>query len=246
MSGEALERRYRRLLAWYPAEHRALYEREMLGVLMEGAGPDRTHPTLSERYDLIRGALRSRLRTLGPALRGRTWPDAAAVAGFVAPLFVFERVVELFVYLRGEPLYLTSALTWVWQGATTAALVAVLLGWRWVAAGLGWVVLLCQVLPDGMPTSQWMVPLAVVVAVSLTLAIPGRRVLALLGAKWVAVMTAVVLLSALGYVLVFPLAAVPARLLLAASVLAAPVACLLALRRIPAPVRRRALSLLAF
>ena len=32
-----LERRYRRLLAWYPAAYRSIYGDEMLGVLMAAA-----------------------------------------------------------------------------------------------------------------------------------------------------------------------------------------------------------------
>ncbi len=32
-----LERRYRRLLAWYPADYRRIYGEEMLGVLMAAA-----------------------------------------------------------------------------------------------------------------------------------------------------------------------------------------------------------------
>jgi len=42
MNGEvALERRYRRLLAWYPADYRRAYGEEMVGVLLASA-PRRT------------------------------------------------------------------------------------------------------------------------------------------------------------------------------------------------------------
>ena len=39
----ALERGYRRLLAWYPAEHRSVYGDEMLGVLTDAASGRRTN-----------------------------------------------------------------------------------------------------------------------------------------------------------------------------------------------------------
>jgi hypothetical protein len=62
-----LERRYRRLLACYPAAFRREREHEMLSVLMAGAEQDQRWPRLGEVADLLRSAtfmrLRSRLRT---------------------------------------------------------------------------------------------------------------------------------------------------------------------------------------
>jgi len=55
-----LERRYRRWLALYPKSFRAEHEDEMVAVLMQGAGPDQTHPRLSEAVDLARHGLRRR------------------------------------------------------------------------------------------------------------------------------------------------------------------------------------------
>lgn len=63
MSGTAgLEGRYLRLLALFPAEHRRAHQEEMLGVLMTGARAGQRRPGLAESADLIRGALRIRLR----------------------------------------------------------------------------------------------------------------------------------------------------------------------------------------
>lgn len=78
-----LEYRYRSLLAWYPVEHRALHEEEMLSVLLAGARPDQTRPTPAETFDLIRGALRIRARHLtgGPTT---PWRDALAITGLIA------------------------------------------------------------------------------------------------------------------------------------------------------------------
>jgi hypothetical protein len=58
-----LERRYRRLLAGYPAAFRREYEQEILSVLMAGAQPGQRWPRLAEAADLLRSATFTRLRT---------------------------------------------------------------------------------------------------------------------------------------------------------------------------------------
>jgi hypothetical protein len=57
-----LERRYRRLLAWYPQAFRREHEEEMLVVLMAGAGDGRRRPGLADSADLVRNAIGMRLR----------------------------------------------------------------------------------------------------------------------------------------------------------------------------------------
>jgi hypothetical protein len=56
-----LERRYRRLLAWYPRAFRQEHEQEILGVLMAGADEGQQRPRLGEAADLIRYAVWMRL-----------------------------------------------------------------------------------------------------------------------------------------------------------------------------------------
>ena len=56
-----LQRRYRRLLAWYPRGFRLEYEEEMLGVLMAGAVSSQRRPRLVESLDLIRSGAWMRL-----------------------------------------------------------------------------------------------------------------------------------------------------------------------------------------
>ncbi|MEU8117732.1 hypothetical protein AB0C21_03375 [Spirillospora sp. NPDC049024] len=80
----ALELRYRRLLAWYPAGHRAEHGEEMLDVLLSAARPDQTRPSLADAADLIRGAVRIRLRRAAGDATGSPWPGALAVAGFIS------------------------------------------------------------------------------------------------------------------------------------------------------------------
>lgn len=83
-----LERRYRMLLACYPAGHRQAHAEEMLGALLAGARPGQRWPGLAESADLIWGALR--IRAYG-SLRGTEdpgWRDALAVFSVAAPLLM--------------------------------------------------------------------------------------------------------------------------------------------------------------
>jgi hypothetical protein len=57
-----LERRYRRLLAWYPKAFRREHEDEMLVVLMAGARTGQRRPGLADSADLIRNASWMRVR----------------------------------------------------------------------------------------------------------------------------------------------------------------------------------------
>ena len=58
-----LERRYRRLLACYPAAFRREHEQEILAVLMAGATEAQRWPRLAEAADLLRSATYMRLKT---------------------------------------------------------------------------------------------------------------------------------------------------------------------------------------
>jgi hypothetical protein len=88
MGPAGLEDRYRRLLRWYPAAHRAVHQEEMLGVLMAGAEPGRSRPGLTESADLLLGAARIRLRPGRALSDGPGWRDALAVYSIAAPLLV--------------------------------------------------------------------------------------------------------------------------------------------------------------
>ena len=58
----SLERGYRRLLTWYPKWFRRENEDEILAVLMACAQDGQTRPTLETAADLLKGAVRMRLR----------------------------------------------------------------------------------------------------------------------------------------------------------------------------------------
>jgi hypothetical protein len=57
-----LERRYRRLLACYPRAFRRENEEEILAVLLACAEEGQQRPGMASSADLIRGAIRMRLR----------------------------------------------------------------------------------------------------------------------------------------------------------------------------------------
>ncbi|OLR93358.1 hypothetical protein [Actinokineospora bangkokensis] len=81
MSGA--ERRYRRLLALYPRDHREHRGEEMLGVLLEGG-----EPGWRDYADLVAGALRLHLRRVF-ALDGGVDPrDVLAVVSLLGPIAV--------------------------------------------------------------------------------------------------------------------------------------------------------------
>jgi hypothetical protein len=82
-----LERGYRRLLACYPRAFRRENADEIIGVLLATASEDQRRVGLAESADLIRGALRMRLRLPGrppQAVRGAIRLMCAGAAASVA------------------------------------------------------------------------------------------------------------------------------------------------------------------
>lgn len=84
----ALERRYRRLLGWYPAAHRGTYGEEMIGVLLASTPAEQDRPSKADTLDLIGGGLRTRLRRLRDGEGSPAWRDALAVFSVVAPVIL--------------------------------------------------------------------------------------------------------------------------------------------------------------
>ncbi|MEU4330185.1 hypothetical protein [Nonomuraea dietziae] len=85
----ALERRYRRLLTWYPKEHRARHEEEMLAVLLAASTPGQSSPAWRDAFDLARGGLVIRSRRAASPGSRRHWRSAARLAAVLAPLLLF-------------------------------------------------------------------------------------------------------------------------------------------------------------
>jgi hypothetical protein len=194
-----LEARYRRLMRWYPAEHRAVYQEEMLGVLMDCAGSGRIRPRLAEIVDLLAGAFAYRVRRLGRDLRGESWRSAAAMVAVVAPAVLLIgamnallglAVIGRYSYLDGTPPIGPS----VWGPPLTWALVlaAAFAGRHRLAAALGW----CGVLVElgraallydrfGLPIHPplWTIMVALAGALALTFGDGPREVRRLLGSR---------------------------------------------------------------
>ncbi|MGA2006764.1 MAG: hypothetical protein ABSH27_04295 [Solirubrobacteraceae bacterium] len=80
----ALERRYRRLLALYPAAWRARHDDEVLAVLLECAPPGRARPSWRDACDLVAHALMERLRGVGRSPTSEDARSGVALAAIVA------------------------------------------------------------------------------------------------------------------------------------------------------------------
>lgn len=70
-----LERRYRRLLCVFPPSYREFREEEILGTLLDAAGPSRRWPGIRETWDLVRAGVRTRWRLATGGSLGRTICD---------------------------------------------------------------------------------------------------------------------------------------------------------------------------
>lgn len=86
MTATPLERRYRRLLTWYPAAHRGIYGEEMIGVLLASTPAGQDRPSKADALNLIGGGLRTRLRQSRTGEGNPAWRDALAVFSVVAPI----------------------------------------------------------------------------------------------------------------------------------------------------------------
>lgn len=94
----ALERRYRRLLAWFPAEYRREYGEEMISVLLASAPEGRRRPRLADAFDLMTGGLRARLRRRGGGLIDAHWPDSLAVCSVALPLMLLAALAVNYLW----------------------------------------------------------------------------------------------------------------------------------------------------
>jgi hypothetical protein len=87
-AARSLEARYRRLLSWFPAEHRRQHGEEMAGVLLATAEPGRDRPGRAESVNLMLSGLRVRLRPGGALADGDGWRDTLAIFSVVLPILV--------------------------------------------------------------------------------------------------------------------------------------------------------------
>ncbi|SNT55775.1 hypothetical protein SAMN05421812_109271 [Asanoa hainanensis] len=181
----SLERRYRRLLVWYPWSHRRVYEEEMLAVLLAGARPGQRRPTLGDTANIVVSGLRYRAGAATTALATPAWQDAAAVFGLLAALVLLsQRVARLL-----DPFGVDNAHLWIRAGGWAAVVLAILAGRRLPAAVLAWATVGYEAVlvastydtdPVGAVNLFWPVALGAVAAAALTLPAPRRHALTVL------------------------------------------------------------------
>jgi hypothetical protein len=137
MTGSAdLERRYSRLLAWYPAAFRREHQAEMLGVLMDGARDDQQRIGMADAADLIRGALTMQLRvpahaprTVIVAVRLMCLGAAAYLAGWISTVVTAGSVRSAMAKSAPAGWHLMLVHIAVVEAVVPAAAV----GWLWLA-----------------------------------------------------------------------------------------------------------------
>ncbi|MGV9386207.1 hypothetical protein ACWDRB_61120 [Nonomuraea sp. NPDC003707] len=133
-----LERRYRRLLRWYPHGHRERHEEEMLNVLLAAARPGQSRPESRDVLDLVKGGAAIRVRwAFGPESMAR-WRDAMRVVAAVGPIVLLAYQIQLGIS-SGEMLLMgiltvflawtnrrwpAAAVAWIWAILFSAAMVA--------------------------------------------------------------------------------------------------------------------------
>jgi hypothetical protein len=193
-----LEHRYRHLLRLFPAQHRQRFGEEMLGTLMEGAGPRQRFPRPRELADLLWNAawLRFTRRSL-PSLRDSGWADAAAVGGLVAPAFLaaYYALAQVGIWMPILEFAQPFATPWRAIGAFGWWVLVVILaaaGARPVAAAMAWLGALGLVaygiwrFPSDITVFPRHLPfilLALTAALCLTVPVAKRRAIQVLGRR---------------------------------------------------------------
>ena len=152
-AAEALERRYRRLLAWYPAAYRAANADDMLGVALARSASGQRWPEPGEAVNLIVSGIGERL---GAMLRQPDQRDTASVLAIAGPVLLaatagrtiagrFMFTPAIIDFVTPHRIVVTGIAFAAWW-----ALVALagMLGWRRAAAARSW----C---PTGRPSWPW-------------------------------------------------------------------------------------------
>lgn len=210
-----LERRYRRLLALYPADYRTEYEEEMVGVLLASSTSERRRPEFGEALDIIWSAVRVRVTRGWTSLGDTGWTTAMGALGVVGALLLAGKGLRPVVYAVTISQRLDLPLdmeirTIDWLRAAGWVLLAfvALCRWRVAAAALAWIAVLGEVVlraehPDFSARSalelNWPIILVALVAVALTLGVrapAGARTLGLRRIVLVGLAAAVAALSA--------------------------------------------------
>jgi hypothetical protein len=182
---ERLERRYRRLMASYPASYRAANAEEMIGVALSGAAPGQRWPSLGEAASLAAAGVRMRGSLLLAAAQGPAWGGAAAVVIIGSVLLAAinaERITGSLAWsAAGVPGQVRPADIVLAAGWSLVAAAAVL-GWRRAAAAGASLAAMGEAVrlgaryagdPASLVMSWWQLMLAVTVALAAIVMLTG-------------------------------------------------------------------------
>ncbi|RBQ21986.1 hypothetical protein DP939_04785 [Spongiactinospora rosea] len=125
-STPSLERHYRRLLHAYPKVYREQHGDELVGTLLEAAGPHRHRPTLREAASLLTGGFTARARAARRPAGPPWWADGIHL-GILA---VAAATVAMNVRILPYPIPA------IWAALMIVLLFAIILGWTRLALPL--------------------------------------------------------------------------------------------------------------
>jgi hypothetical protein len=174
-----LERRYRRLLAFYPPGYRAANAEEMVAVAMSSARPGQRWPDPGESCSLVAGGIRTSLRGIARAGRDPAWQDAGAAVTFLGPVLLAVSAAQPQAFEIGtfafSPALMISVFVWALLAITAAA------GWRRLTAAGTAAALVVTLYANGtggqwvMVTAWWQFVAAVAVMAASVLALSTRH-----------------------------------------------------------------------
>ena len=142
-----LERRYRRWIGLFPVAYRIEREDELVGVLLDGATPDRVRPRLAEVVDLARAAAVAHVRVARTSTSRHEWSDASVVVGIILAVVLGAQSVRyltvvarraLFSGPHAEPLSWFEVRGWYVPVAWAIVVALLALGWTRLACGAAW------------------------------------------------------------------------------------------------------------
>jgi hypothetical protein len=131
---DELRNRYRALLRWYPADHRAERGEEIVETYLDLAAPEQRRPRLTDVVDLVRAGVRGHLRARHSLGLADALPFAANLALMAATalaavwLVLAERftVPDNFSWHSPGPFATLGAAAWIaWLLASAAALLGI-------------------------------------------------------------------------------------------------------------------------
>ncbi len=268
MTGPGFEDRCRRLLRWYPPQHRREHEDEMLAVMLATARPGQRRPSRRETTDIIMGGIRVRLRRTFGRPSAPQWRDAFALTAVLGTILLLAESIgwvsfaaiqlsngwALAIMVVPIVAFSTSALAAavsLWAIATRHRRTAIAATWALAAVILAWTAGYNLIIePETWSANDltYYPPyLAIVVTAAQTLTTDARHAAETLGRRRILAFIAIAVLAAAGTPLPLLSGTLPHETLPRVLVISLPVAALAVAAGLAArsPVGRHTLALLA-